>query len=95
MPEFHLRPVSLQGKLTDPSTVFRPPPDSAVRSWFESSTSLDVASRFVSPAIRYFPVSRNSLTLPGFDVDQIIDNYLMNGGRNGQEGEGAESAVHG
>ena len=35
------------------------------------------------------------VTLPGFDVHQIADNFLMNGGQNGQERFGSESTVHG
>jgi hypothetical protein len=34
------------------------------------------------------------LTLPRFHVHQIVGNFLMNGGRNGKEGVGSESAVH-
>ena len=35
-----------------------------------------------------------ALTLPWFDVHQNADNFLMNGGRNGQEEVGSESTVH-
>ena len=35
-----------------------------------------------------------SVTLPRFHVHQIVGNFLMNGGRDGKEGVGSESAVH-
>ena len=35
------------------------------------------------------------VTLPRFHVHQIVGNFLMNGGRDGKEGVGSESAVHG
>ena len=35
-----------------------------------------------------------NMTLPWFDVHQNADNFLMNGGRNGQEEVGSESTVH-
>jgi hypothetical protein len=35
------------------------------------------------------------LTLPRFDVHQNVDNFLMNGERDGQEIVGTEPAVHG
>ena len=36
-----------------------------------------------------------SLTLSRFHVHQIVGNFLMKGGRDGDEGIGCESAVHG
>jgi hypothetical protein len=35
------------------------------------------------------------LILPRFHVHQIVDNSLMNGGTDGQEGIGTEAGVHG
>jgi len=34
------------------------------------------------------------LTLPRFHVHQIFDSFLMDGGNNGKERSGSESAVH-
>ncbi|MFN0041319.1 MAG: iron-containing alcohol dehydrogenase [Burkholderiales bacterium] len=35
-----------------------------------------------------------AMTLPRFHVHQIVGKFLMNGGRDGQEGAGCKSAVH-
>jgi len=43
------------------------------------------------------PISHKILrmALPGFDVHQIADNFLMDGGRDEQERVGRKSALHG
>lgn len=41
------------------------------------------------------PRFSSAVTLPRFHVHQIVVTFLMNGGRNGQEGSGTEPAVHG
>ncbi len=38
---------------------------------------------------------KKELTLSRFHVHQIVGNFLMKGGRDGDEGIGCESAVHG
>jgi hypothetical protein len=42
-----------------------------------------------------FARAKRSMTLPRFDVHQNVDNFLMNGERDGQEIVGTEPAVHG
>jgi len=39
-------------------------------------------------------IGLNTLTLPRFHAHQIVGNFLMNGGRDEQEGTGTASAVH-
>jgi len=36
-----------------------------------------------------------ALTLPRFHVHQNVGKFLMDGGRDGKEGDGSKSAVHG
>jgi retron-type reverse transcriptase len=46
-------------------------------------------TRYVGDTLRL-----TGVTLPRFHVHQIVVTFLMNGGRDGQEGSGAKPAVH-
>jgi class 3 adenylate cyclase len=63
-----------------------PQPQTAqTRALMAALLGLDAQGRY--PALSY-------MTLPRFHVHQIVVTFLMNGGRNGEEGSGTEPAVH-
>jgi hypothetical protein len=68
---------------------YRPPQGTA---W--GGVNLMADGNVTSPGIPLVLAGRLMVTLPRFHVHQIVVAFLMNGGRDGQEGSSAKPAVH-